>query len=296
LAGWKEEMASPAARALLTVACLTAALCTGVRDSALHGAPTEAPLQRRVNWFVPTGGVRPSVDGLNNSQWAAAHRDAVTGYYYCCACWAVCPHPSDPSDAVACKGKPNGTFVNTGRCPGRTGYSAGGPPWPGGHGIAPGTPRPAGGHWPLLVQETEEVLALGLDIIPTTAVSTQWLLDEHWLQPGSLDSAVALVKREGWAGLGLDNEIKGPADAHDKDVSPDWDPRLPQRFAAFTGNLSAALASHGAEMPVFNSFLSSRSYEPRAFAKTGPGHAPEKLRNERRGVFAGKQLVACVTR
>ena len=197
-------------------------------------APQPAgPAPRRVNWFVPTVGVQPSLDGLNNSGWAAAHRDALTGYFYCCACWAVCPHPSDPSDAHACAGKPNGSFVNTGRCPGLTGYSAGGPPWPGGRGIPAGTPRPAGGSWPLLVQETQAVRSLGLDIIPTTAVSTQWLLDEHWLAPGSLESAIALVKREGWAGLGLDNEIKGPADAHDKDVSPGWDPRLPERFAAF---------------------------------------------------------------
>ena len=141
------------ARVLLLGGLTTSWLEVG--SSALAGADNEhtGAVTRRVNWFVPTGGVVPSVDGLNNSRWAAAHRDAITGYYYCCACWAVCPHPSDPADALACKGKPNGTFVNTGRCPGRSGYSAGGPPWPGGDGIPPGT-RPAGGRWPLLAQET----------------------------------------------------------------------------------------------------------------------------------------------
>ena len=58
-------------------------------------------------------------------------------------------------------------------------------------------------------------------------------------------SAVALVRREGWTGLGLDNEIKGPAVPGDKDVSPQWDPRLPSRYAAFVGNLSRALERAG---------------------------------------------------
>ena len=84
---------------------------------------------RRVNWFVPTGGVGHSLDGLNNTAWARAHKDALTGYYYCCACWAICPHASDPLDKAMCRGKKNGTFINTGRCPGLSGIDAGGPPF-----------------------------------------------------------------------------------------------------------------------------------------------------------------------
>ena len=55
-----------------------------------------------------------------------------------------------------------------------------------------------------------------------------------WEQPGSMESAVDLVKRNGWAGLGYDNEA----------AAKGADPRLPSAFAAFIGNLSAAL--HGA--------------------------------------------------
>ena len=76
-----------------------------------------------------------------------------------------------------------------------------------------------------------------LEIIPTGLFhqenASQYLLDEFWTQPGSMASAVALVRENGWAGLGLDNE--GDAQA---------DPRLPGLVASFVGNLSAAL--HGA--------------------------------------------------
>ena len=122
----------------------------------------------------------------------------MTGYYYCCSCWVICPHPSDPGLSAACHGQANGTFVNTGRCPGLSGYSSGGPPWPGGGGIPKGTPRPFGGVWPPLIEEMQANRALGLSVVPTAAVAGYTLLDEQWMAAGSLESAVALVKREGW--------------------------------------------------------------------------------------------------
>jgi hypothetical protein len=62
------------------------------------------------------------------------------------------------------------------------------------------------------------------------------------MQPGSLASAVALVEREGWAGLQIDNE-NYPGQAS-------WDDRLPQRFDALLGNLSAAFEAAGMQVVV----------------------------------------------
>lgn len=205
---------------------------------------------RRVNWYVPSVGISPSVDGLNNSAWAAAHLDAITGYIYCCSCWAICPHSSDPVQDLACHfpngtARPTGTFVNSGRCPGLSGYSAGGPPWPGGNGIPKGTPRPRGSTWPLLTQETRAVHALGLDVFASAAPTTEALLNEYWARPGSLQSAVDLLQREGWNGLVLDNEIRGPVPNAASPKFPEWDPRLPLMYKAFVGNLSAALSQAG---------------------------------------------------
>eukprot|EP01047_Picozoa_sp_COSAG01_P012477 COSAG01_NODE_563_length_15451_cov_70.726225_15_plen_751_part_00 len=211
---------------------------------ALRASALNSSSARRVNWFVPAVGISPSADKLNNTAWAAAHRDAITGYFYCCACWTICPHDSDPVSHAACAGQPNGTFVNTGRCPGLSGYSAGGPPWPGGNGIPKGTTRPLGGVWPPLTEEIRANLQLGLTIVPTAAVTTSTLLSEMWSQPLSMESAVALVRREGWSGLGLDNEIKGPPGPSAKN----WDPRLPSRYASLVGNLSGALARDGLEL------------------------------------------------
>jgi hypothetical protein len=44
-------------------------------DEATAGKQPAARKKRRVNWYVPTVGVAPSLDGLNNSAWAAAHLD-----------------------------------------------------------------------------------------------------------------------------------------------------------------------------------------------------------------------------
>ena len=47
---------------------------------------------------------------------------------------------------------------------------------------------------------------LGLTIEPTGAFPPSFVLSEGWLLPGSLESAVALLEREGWDGLAVDNE------------------------------------------------------------------------------------------
>ena len=149
--------------------------------------------RRRVNWFVPNGGVTRSVDGLNASAWAVKHRSALSGYFPCCGCWEALP---------------NGTFTsNGGRC----------------------------GSW-------AAERALGLEIVPTGGFSVAWILSEAWTRPGALASAVALVEREGWSGIGVDNE--------NYSAQKDWDPRLPARFASLLGNLSAALDAAGKQLVV----------------------------------------------
>ena len=84
--------------------------------------------------------------------------------------------------------------------------------------------------------EIRAELAMGLEIIPTGLMhqdnASAYLLEEYWARPGSMASAVELVRRNGWAGLGLDNEASAQGDA-----------RLPGKLASFIGNLSAAL--HG---------------------------------------------------
>lgn len=66
------------------------------------------------------------------------------------------------------------------------------------------------------------------------ANASRYLLEEYWTQPGSMESAVELVRQEGWAGLGLDNEASAQSDA-----------RLPGLLASFIGNLSTALHAAG---------------------------------------------------
>jgi hypothetical protein len=197
-----------------------------------HAGALDVTSSRRVNWFVYPVGIghaawntsSRTVDGLNNTGWALKHRRALTGYMPCCGCWDI---------------RPNGTFVASGMCIGLdvqcTQY--------------PGPSRPDGVPCDPRMQaerdaEIKAELAMGLDIIPTGLQhhdNLSYLLTPGadgvhawWEQPGSMESAVDLVRRNGWAGLGYDNEAS----------TNGVDPRLPAAFAAFIGNLSAAL--HGA--------------------------------------------------
>ena len=89
---------------------------------------------------------------------------------------------------------------------------------------------------------------MGLEIYPTGTMhhdTMDYLLKPgtdgaraRWEQPGSMRSAVELVRRNGWAGLQYDNEISKPN-------NPLWDERLPAQYDAFVGNLSAALDAAG---------------------------------------------------
>ena len=51
------------------------------------GAATDSG--RRVNWFTVPHGIARSADGLNNTQWAAKYRSAITGYFPCCGLWSL---------------------------------------------------------------------------------------------------------------------------------------------------------------------------------------------------------------
>ena len=186
------------------------------------------PSRRRVNWFQYPVAIgheywntsSRTLDGLNNIAWARRHRGAITGYMPCCGCWNI---------------EHDGSFTSSGMCLGLksecTNWNAG---------VAtPCDPR-------LTAQRDAEIraeLAMGLEIIPTGLFhqtnATQYLLDEFWTRPGSMASAVALVRENGWAGLSLDNEEDAKAD-----------PRLPGLVASFVGNLSAALHSAGFRLVV----------------------------------------------
>eukprot|EP01048_Picozoa_sp_COSAG05_P003807 COSAG05_NODE_185_length_14731_cov_30.866389_4_plen_340_part_00 len=165
---------------------------------------------RRVNWFSGPVGVafnRPgaAADGLNNSEWAAAHRSAISGYYQDSACWET--------------NAGNDTFYSSDRCSGlavnRSVNGAVHPQWAA-----------------LYREEMGQLKRLGLTFIPSGVFGLQWLLSRAWERPGVLESAVDLCRREGWNGLFVDNE-QSPD-------SPGWSPALPLRFAEMIGNLSRA--------------------------------------------------------
>jgi hypothetical protein len=123
--------------------------------------------QRRVNWFTSGGGWTVGTDGLNLTQWISTHRGAITGTFPCCGCWGIAD---------------NGTFTNTGRCASLTSAD------------------------PAQRLNYEAVVSAGLTIEPTGAFPVEWVMSEAWLKPGVLQSAVDMLKREGWDGLAIDNE------------------------------------------------------------------------------------------
>ena len=71
--------------ALLVVLATTTNTC-GRSDSLRQDDPE---VHRRVSWFTRAIGVLPSVSGLNNTEWARAHRRSLTGYTACCGFWDV---------------------------------------------------------------------------------------------------------------------------------------------------------------------------------------------------------------
>ena len=155
-----------------------------------------ADSRRKVSWFNSAGGWVIGTDGLNFSAWLAAHgpkspSPVITGTQPCCGCWGV--------------NATSGVF--------RSGCAA------------------ADGEDPIDRHNNAVARAAGLTIEPTGILPIPFLLNETWMQPGSLDSAVAMVERAGWTGMAIDNE--------------DWpapDP-LPEMFRRFLGNLTKVMTA-----------------------------------------------------
>lgn len=175
----------------------------GVVECTDASAQNPEPLgNRKVTWFTSGGAWPVGTDGLNLSQWVATHRNAITGTMPCCGCWNVLA---------------NGTFMNSGRCASATGYTPNGDP----------------NRTATLIADWRAVTDAGLTIEPTGGFTTEFLRSEAWMIPGSLGSAVELLRREGWDGLCIDNE----------DYPPTMPPDLPAHFANLLGNLSRAVAA-----------------------------------------------------
>lgn len=166
---------------------------------------TDYQTRRRVNWFHPGAGwPTPSTDDLNITQWIMRHRGALTGLFPCCSCWGVFP---------------NGTFYNTGRCLGATGTNT----------LNNDTTAD------MFKRVTKFALAAGLTIEPTGAFPVDYIMSERWMVPGAIESAVDLVQREGWTGLGVDNE----------NYPPSMPATMPAKFAMLLANLSTAFDKAG---------------------------------------------------
>lgn len=173
-----------------------------------HERPT-----RRVNWFVSplccvarcisllTRGVYAQTDG---GGWPVGTDGLnLTGW--------VQTHRGAITGTFPCcscwRVAPNGTFYSTGRCAGANIAS----------------------HY-------------GLEVTPTGGFDVSYLINETWVvQPNSLASAVALMEREGWDGLGIDNE-NYPGNG--------MPPQLPYHFADLLGNLSTVVAAAGKRLTV----------------------------------------------
>lgn len=73
---------------------------TGEAATAVASVHPQAtgPGVRRVNWFMPAGGVR-SVDNVTMVEWATKHRGSMTGLFPCCGCWSADPHTGKPTNS-----------------------------------------------------------------------------------------------------------------------------------------------------------------------------------------------------
>ena len=161
-----------------------------------------ADSRRSVSWFTSGGYWPTGTDGLNFSSWLAAHgpgsaAPAITGTQPCCGCWGV--------------NATSGLFSS---------------------GCAAANAKSAAARHAHAVAQ-----AAGLTIEPTGILSAPFLLNESWMLPGSLDSAVAMVESAGWTGLAIDNEDYTPANG--KGSSP----RLPEQFRRFLGNLTKVMTA-----------------------------------------------------
>ena len=123
---------------------------------------------RSAEWYAVYGsGISRTVDGLNNTGWAAAHRHSATGYATCCGCWGL---------------SSNGAFeLNPQRLDG------------GGKSLCGGT------HF-------ADVVAMGLSVIPGGGLDAAALLSGAWKTQGAAAAAAVAVRENGWSGLEIDAE------------------------------------------------------------------------------------------
>lgn len=92
-----------------------------------------------------------------------------------------------PLTACVWINRSNGTFVNTGRCSSKTGYTPDGDP------VRAAVHR---ANWAAAANA-------GVTLEPTGGFSVGFILNGSWMQPGSLDSLVQMLQTEGWDGIGL---------------------------------------------------------------------------------------------
>ena len=128
---------------------------------------------RSAEWYAVYGsGISRTVDGLNNTGWAAAHRHSVTGYATCCGCWGL---------------SSNGAFeLNPQRLDGE------------GKSLCGGT------HF-------ADVVAMGLSVIPGGGLDAAALLSGAWKVQGAAAAAAVAVRENGWSGLEIDAEWQEPS-------------------------------------------------------------------------------------
>jgi hypothetical protein len=166
--------------------------------------------KRRVSWFNAGGDWTVGADGLDLAGWLTAHgpgsqAPAITGTMPCCGCWDV--------------NETSGIFSSTGRCASAKG--------------ATNTSRKAHA-----LQR-----AAGLTIEPTGAFSVDFLLNERWMLPGSLESAATMLEENGWTGLAIDNEnVVNSAPPASPGNHPTKDPTCQETLDAICNNASVNAA------------------------------------------------------
>ena len=131
----------------------------------------EAP-GRSAEWYAVYGsGISHTADNLNNTGWAIANRESLTGYSTCCGCWGV---------------SSSGAFeLNPQRLDG------GGTSLCGGSSFA-------------------DVVSMGVSVIPAGGLDSSALLSGAWKAQGAPAAAAAAVRENGWNGLEIDVEWQDP--------------------------------------------------------------------------------------
>ena len=124
-----------------------------------------------LRYAVYGSGISRTADGLNNTGFAAAYRQSLTGYSACCGCWGL---------------NSSGAFqLNPQR------FDAGGQSLCGASHFA-------------------DVVAMGVSVVPGGGLDPSALLSGAWKARGAAAAAAAAVRANGWAGLEIDVEWQQP--------------------------------------------------------------------------------------